>query len=60
MRNERRLCPFKKEIAQTYGRDNDKKLRHEVKERLGECAGKRCMAYQSGHCLRLTKTTDGR
>lgn len=54
MKNERRLCPFKKEIGQRYGREKDGKLSHFVKERLGYCAGDKCMAYQNGRCLRLT------
>ena len=54
MKNERRLCPFKKEIGQRYGREKDGKLGHFVKERLGYCAGYKCMAYHNGRCLRLT------
>lgn len=54
MKNERKLCPFKKEIGQRYGREKDGKLGHFVKERLGYCAGDKCMAYQNGRCLRLT------
>lgn len=54
MKNERRLCPFKKEIGQRYGREKDGKLGHFAKERLGYCAGDKCMAYHNGRCLRLT------
>lgn len=54
MKNERKLYPFKKEIGQRYGREKDGKLGHFVKERLGYCAGDKCMAYQNGRCLRLT------
>ena len=54
MKNERRLCPFKKEIGQRYGREKDGKLGHFVKERLGYCAGDKYMAYHNGRCLRLT------
>lgn len=54
MKNERKLCPFKREIEQRYGREKGGKLGHFVKERLGYCAGDKCMAYQNGSCLRLT------
>lgn len=54
MKNERKLCPFKKEIGQRYEWEKDGKLGHFVKERLGYCAGDKCMAYQNGRCLRLT------
>lgn len=35
MKNTRKLCPFKKEIGQTYGREKGGKFGHTVKERLG-------------------------
>ena len=55
MKDTRKLCPFKKEIGQKYGREQDGKLGHTAKERLGYCAGDKCMAYRDGRCLRLEK-----
>ena len=60
VKDGRKLCPFKKEITQNYGRDRNRNLKHTAKERLGYCVGSRCMAYQRGRCLRLGEKPERR
>lgn len=47
MKNDKKICPFKKTITMRVGR--------QYSERFAQCAGERCMAYQDGKCLRLSK-----
>lgn len=58
MKNKKKLCPFKKEIVQEYGWEKNGKRSHTIRERLGCCAGNKCMAYCDGSCLRLKRKED--
>lgn len=53
-----RLCPFKKQIKRTFkcGKRGEPDII--ASDRLGYCAGDRCMAYKDGHCLRLERLED--
>ena len=53
-----RLCPFKKQIKRTIRHGECGELDMIVSDRLGYCAGERCMAYKDGHCLRLESLED--
>lgn len=53
MENQKKLCPFKKQIKREFHRAGQRPADMVLKERLGYCAGERCMAYQKGRCLRL-------
>lgn len=53
-----RLCPFKKQIKKTFRRGKHGEPDMIVSDRLGYCAGERCMAYKDGRCLRIEKIED--
>lgn len=55
MKNRTKLCPFKKQIKRSLRNNKYGKPDMEIAERLGTCVGERCMAYNEGKCLRLTR-----
>lgn len=52
MKQETKLCPFKREI---FGKPTFQKkvFRSHVKEHFQPCLKERCMAYKDGACLRM-------
>lgn len=48
MENEKKFCPFKRQIEAGYRNGNRK-----VREKFARCSGSKCMAYKEGVCLRL-------
>ena len=55
MKNQTKLCPFKKQLRRSFPPRKSGKLDMVITERLDTCAGERCMAYNGGKCLRLTR-----
>lgn len=53
-----RICPFKKQIKRTFKCRKHGEPDIIASDRLGYCAGDRCMAYKDGHCLRLERLED--
>ncbi len=48
MENEKKFCPYKRQIEVDY-RNGKRK----VQEKFTRCSGSKCMAYKEGVCLRL-------